>query len=154
MKSGRRSRLTPKTGAASAAIGAFTLIELLMVVVILGIIAALVIPQFTGTTDDAKLSSMTTDLASVRKQLQLYRQEHNGAFPPAASFVAVMTGKSNPDGTTTGSPLLGPYLNSIPVNPFTDDASIGNGAVGSSSWYYEASSGEFRANCHNAHTVY
>ena len=77
----------------------FTLVELLIVVVILGILAAIIIPQFTNTTADAKLNALTTDLELVRRQIQVYQVEHNGALPAFALFEIQMTSKTNPDGT-------------------------------------------------------
>jgi general secretion pathway protein G len=133
---------------------AFTLVELLIVIIILGIIAAIVIPQFTNATGDAKLSGMVTDLAYVRKQIDIYRLQHNGDVPALATFEQQMTQSTNLDGTITGSPTLGPYLNKIPTNPFTDQTDIGAGGTGTSSWYYNEITGEFRANCHAAHIPY
>lgn len=133
---------------------AFTLVELSIVVIILGILAAVVIPQFTDAAADARLNSMTSDLLLVRKQLEAYKTQHNGQYPAAATFIAQMTQKTNADGTTGGAPNLGPYLMKIPVNPFSDQNDVGAGAVGSSSWYYDETDGEFRANCHAAHTTY
>ncbi len=50
----------------------FTLIEILIVVVILGILAAIVIPQFTSASEDAQLSSVQSQLQTVRGQIELY----------------------------------------------------------------------------------
>jgi len=133
---------------------AFTLVELSIVVIILGILAAVVIPQFTDAAADAKLNSMTSDLLLVRKQLESYKLQHNGFYPTIANFTAQMLQKTNVDGTTAGAPTLGPYLQSIPVNPFTGQKDLGGGGVGSSSWFYDDTTGEFRANCHAAHTTY
>ena len=47
---------------------AFTLVELLIVVIILGILAAVVIPQFSDASTDARVSSLTTNLATIRGQ--------------------------------------------------------------------------------------
>ena len=129
----------------------FTLVELLIVVVILGILAALVIPQFSDATGDTKLSSLKGQLDAVRKQIEVYRLQHNGALPSFAQFEAQMTGMTNPDGSMGGSPTLGPFLNKIPINPFTDDDDLGTGSCGSSSWFYDENTGEFRANCHGPH---
>ncbi len=137
-----------------AAVPAFTLVELLIVVIILGILAAVVIPQFNKATDEAKLSGMVTNLEHIRKQLDLYEVQHNGALPSLAQFTAQMTTKTNPDGTTGGTPKLGPYLNIIPTNPFTDLNDVTNGGVGTSSWYYDDTTGDFRANCHASHSTY
>lgn len=60
----------------------FTLVELLIVVIILAILAAIVIPQFASTTDDAKLAALDTTLASTRSAIDLYKQQH-GVYPGA-----------------------------------------------------------------------
>jgi general secretion pathway protein G len=60
---------------------AFTLIEILIVVVILGILAAIVIPQFTDAAQDAALSSTQSQLQTVRSQIELYRIQHQGVLP-------------------------------------------------------------------------
>ena len=58
---------------------AFTLIEVLIVVVIMAILAATIIPQFTDSTKDAKTSTAKMNLATLRAQIQLYRTQHTGA---------------------------------------------------------------------------
>src|SRR5439155_22548245 len=72
---------------------AFTLVELLIVVIILGILAAVVIPQFSDASTDARVSSLTTNLATMRGQIELYKLQHGGTYPtPLTNFVAQMTG--------------------------------------------------------------
>ncbi|TWT29490.1 type II secretion system protein [Blastopirellula retiformator] len=100
----------------------FTLIEVLIVVVILAVLAATVIPQFTDSTDDAKASSVKFNLHTLRSQIQLYRAQHEGRLPSAT--LSELTIKTNDDGTTTDSPELGPYLSKLPVNSYTNSATI------------------------------
>ena len=59
----------------------FTLIELLIVVVVLGILAAIAIPQFTSTADEAKASSLQSNLQVLRRILEMYRFQHNAIYP-------------------------------------------------------------------------
>jgi general secretion pathway protein G len=61
----------------------FTLVELLIVVIILGILAAIVLPQFTSSTDDARVSALDANLSTLRSAVELYYQQH-GAYPSAA----------------------------------------------------------------------
>lgn len=130
---------------------AFTLVELLIVVVILGILAAVVVPQFTDASSDAKMSAIQTNLQTIRSQLQLYRLQHNETWPALATFTAQMTQASKADGTTaapgTAGFPYGPYLlTAIPNNPYTDTNTVSDGAADSSAWYYDEDTGQFRAN--------
>lgn len=136
---------------------AFTLVEVLIVVIILGILAAIVVPQFSNASSDAKLSALKTNLQTIRGQLQLYKIQHNDVYPTAANFVNQMTLASKLDGSTaavgTSGYDLGPYLQSVPTNPYTNASTVGSGAAGTSDWYYDATTGTFRAN-NTGYTTY
>ncbi len=129
---------------------AFTLVEVLIVVVILGILAAIVIPQFTNAADDTKLNTLKQDLYRIRIQIEIYRSHHLDTPPSLTDFVDQMTQASNAQGQTaapgTAGYPRGPYLRSMPNNPFTGSNTVGGGAVGTSDWFYDAGTGEFRAN--------
>ncbi|HWB20738.1 MAG TPA: prepilin-type N-terminal cleavage/methylation domain-containing protein, partial [Phycisphaerales bacterium] len=64
---------------------AFTLIEILIVVVILGILAAIVIPQFTDASTQASNASVKSQLQTLRGQLELYRVQHQDQYPDLAT---------------------------------------------------------------------
>jgi general secretion pathway protein G len=64
----------------------FTLVELLIVVIILSILAAIVIPQFSASTDDAKAASLDSTLGNLRSMIDLYYQQH-GEYPGALTAV-------------------------------------------------------------------
>lgn len=58
----------------------FTLIEIMVVITILGILAALIVPRVVGRTDDAKIAASKQDIASIMQALKLYRLD-NGRYP-------------------------------------------------------------------------
>src|SRR3972149_5345617 len=59
----------------------FTLVELLVVVIILAILAAVVIPQLRSSSQDAKLSALDSDLSTARSAIELYYHQHNSSYP-------------------------------------------------------------------------
>ena len=129
---------------------AFTLVEVLIVVIVLGILAAIVVPQFSTASEDANLSALKTNLQTIRAQLELYKLQHNGTYPALNTFTTQMTEGTKVDGTAGTD--LGPYLLTIPNNPFSNVNTITNEAAGSGKgWYYDATTGEFRANDSVAH---
>ncbi len=66
----------------------FTLIEVLIVVVIIGILAAMVIPKFSDARQDASVSSVRNQLQTLRAQLEVYRIQQKGAIPDAAALTS------------------------------------------------------------------
>ena len=128
----------------------FTLLEVLAVVVILGVFAAMVVPQLTSAASETREGSAKMNLHRLRTQLELYAQQHNGAYPQLEDFEAQMTLSSDADGLTaplgTSGYPLGPYIREVPANPQTGTADISDGAVGTSAWYYDQATGGFRAN--------
>lgn len=130
----------------------FTLIEVLIVVVILAVLAATVIPQFTDSTTDAKRSSVLFNLHTLRSQIQLYRAHHEGALP--SGTLSELTVATNVDGTTTGDTPFGPYLSKIPVNNFTNSDTIKTvtstptaaQVTETDGWLYNTSTGEIWVN--------
>ena len=98
----------------------FTLVEILIVVIILGILAAIVIPQFTNASTDARKASLVSQLQTLRSQIQLFKLQHNDILPDlVANQWAQMMSKTNLTGAvdTTAAGLFGPYLESQPINP-------------------------------------
>jgi len=89
----------------------FTLVEILIVVIILGILAAIVIPQFTNASASARDSSLQSTLQTLRSQIQLYKLQHGDTLPNLVTDWTPMTGT-----TTYASTTYGPYMQSAPVN--------------------------------------
>jgi len=144
----------------------FTLVEILIVVIILGILAAIVIPQFTQASDDARLSALQSDLQTVRSQLELYNVQH-GNYPDmkysagawaadTANFVARLTGTTDQYGDTTKTGY-GPYLQKFPTNMFNtlDTVRVGGAAAGAgtSGWHFDTTTNKFSADDSAAHAA-
>ncbi|MEM9348589.1 MAG: prepilin-type N-terminal cleavage/methylation domain-containing protein [Planctomycetota bacterium] len=135
----------------------FTLVEILIVVVILGILAAIVIPQFTNASEAAKASSVLSQLQTLRSQVELYKNQHNNEYPTSDGTLAgtwdwtKMTGKTDIDGTvgtTAGTHIYGPYMQQAPKNPFVVTASateFGTATDGTDGWVVNATTGVIRA---------
>lgn len=119
----------------------FTLVEILIVVVILGILAAIVIPQFTSASESAKSSSLVSQLQTIRSQLELYQVQHNGDYPTLTQMWGNLTGTTKVDGTSGSD--YGPYLQKAPVNPFTNGSECA--ADNSKDWQYTAATGAIKA---------
>jgi general secretion pathway protein G len=121
---------------------AFTLVEILIVVVILGILAAIVVPQFTNATQDAQAGNIQTQLDTINNQIELFAARNNGAYPDFAA---------NQWSELTGPPIagtnLGGYLKDVPNNPAcpgteAERETVTVGPTGAGfGWHWEANAG-------------
>src|ERR1700734_950359 len=89
----------------------FTLVEILIVVIILGILAAIVIPQFTNASQNARISSLQSTLQTLRSQVELYKLQHGDALPDLETDWTPFTTV-----TTWGGNNFGPYMQAVPTN--------------------------------------
>jgi len=94
----------------------FTLIEIMVVVVIMGILAALVVPKLMGRTDDARIIAAKQDIATVMQALKLYKLD-NQRYPTTDQGLQALITKpaAGPaaDGWKTGG-----YLDKLPKDPW------------------------------------
>jgi general secretion pathway protein G len=122
----------------------FTLVEILIVVIILGILAAIVIPQFTNASSDARNNSVASTLQTLRGQIELFKIQH-GDVPPkdAAALMACLTGQTSAADTTGtgGAGTLGPYVQSFPVNPVNGWSTAAGAAAANVGWVYTTATG-------------
>jgi general secretion pathway protein G len=124
----------------------FTLVEILIVVVILGILAAIVVPQFTNAANEARGGNVATQVSTIETQLELWAARNSGVYPDLAS-----AGETWQDLVDAG------YFKEIPTNPFNNSSVINawpagaetanpaifaDGVVG---WYYDATTGNIAA---------
>ena len=109
----------------------FTLVEILIVVIILGILAAIVIPQFTNASQDARKSSLVSQLQTLRSQIELWKLQHGDALPnlvgasPACWLPLTSV-------TVYNTKNFGPYMQAPPANPLNGFSAVidGDGTAG------------------------
>ncbi len=105
----------------------FTLIELMVVVLIIGVLAALIVPNVVGRADDAKVAAAKQDVASLMQALKLYRLD-NGRFPSGEQGLAALTTKPTvepiPPNWKTGG-----YIERLPKDPWGNTYHYANPGV-------------------------
>ena len=94
----------------------FTLIEIMVVVVIMGILAALVVPKLMGRTDDARISAARQDVATVMQALKLYRLD-NQRYPTTVQGLQALVAKPT-SGPVSNGWKAGGYLDKLPKDPW------------------------------------
>lgn len=125
---------------------AFTLVEILIVVVILSILAAAIVPQFNDATADAKKSTTLYNLQVMRSQLELYRAHHNGTPPTTLDKMTQITDASGATGTGPTF-IYGPYMRKIPKNAMnnfetvTATSSTAPTADDATGWFFNNTTG-------------
>ncbi len=112
---------------------AFTLVEILIVVVILGILAAIVVPQFTNATQDAQQGNLRAQVKSLQNQIELFK--------------ARSTDGQYPDLVGGGWDVLinGDYIKAAPKNPFNGSETVAAAAAAGNGWHYDRATGELGA---------
>lgn len=134
---------------------AFSLVELVIVIVILGIIGAIAVPRMSAGASGAGESAFVTDIAALRNAIELYRAEHGGTLPTEADIVDQLTLYSNAAGATSATPsathIYGPYLHAIPTLKVGSTNRGKNGIDGDGSgadtgWIYNETTGNITAN--------
>lgn len=126
---------------------AFTLVEILIVVVILGILAAIVVPQFTNATQDAQQGNLRAQIKSLQNQIELFKARTNSYPTLAQLWVGLLD--PNGDGNFNDG-----YIKAAPKNPAapTADQSVvaaGTTGVAGAGWHYDAASGTLGACYYN-----
>jgi general secretion pathway protein G len=105
----------------------FTLVEVLIVVVIMAVLAAVVIPQFSSSTDDAKRSTGDFNLSTMRSIIQTYKAQHlnsNPSHDATNKTLPGLIGKTLQNGTVDANGAYGPYLVEFPENPYTNKRDV------------------------------
>lgn len=111
----------------------FTLIEILIVVVILGILAAIVIPQFTDAAGEASRSNLQSQLQTIRSQIELYNVQN-----PATAYDA-----STLTTTFWDNLIVNNYLQTLPKNPLQNGSTMVAGGPGAGvGWFWSTINGD------------
>ncbi len=139
----------------------FTLVELLIVIVILGILAAIVIARFAGATKETKEASLKGNLRTIRSSLEIYKANSKSNNYPEALDDLWKGTNSDVDSKT--------FLERIPVDPFykskvvvattdvldpTEEALDRDGKItGGGGWAYDSQTGRICANYYSTDTT-
>jgi prepilin-type N-terminal cleavage/methylation domain-containing protein len=146
----------------------FTLVEILIVVVLLGVLAAIAIPTITNSATSSRETTLAMDLALFRRFIPVYAGQHfevppgypdgnQAVAPTEEAFAAQATLSSDDKGKTaprgTAGYQFGPYLSAIPRNPFNwldkvevlaDGADFPAAPDNTCGWIYKPFTGEIR----------
>lgn len=132
-------RLKPITTLIASTRRGFTLVEILIVVVILGIISAIVLPQFSNASHLARENTLKDELRYLRTQIGVFKAQHEDSppgfpgglmseTPDEATLIAHLTGytdsRCNIGETSSSTHPFGPYLTRMPANPITGKAGV------------------------------
>lgn len=121
----------------------FTLVEILIVVVILGILAAIVVPQFTSASTEAVKGAIQSQLQTIESQIELYRVRNNGEYPDLGNW----TVNNGWDEDADVGMIAEEYLKEEPVNGYTDSTVVVVGTEADSEgqtrdsangWYFDS----------------
>jgi len=135
----------------------FSLIELVIVAVIIGIIGAIAVPRLSSAGENARAAALLADTIRIQKAIDIYIEEHAGLSPaqfPSGSvdtrgavFIQRLTTRTDINGLMSPSEIYGPYIQSMPVNPVNKLKTVRiNGAAagaGTSGWHYNVAANEF-----------
>jgi general secretion pathway protein G len=131
----------------------FTLLEMVLVVVIIGMIAAIAMPRFSRGAAGATDSAVAGNLAVLRNAIDLYQAEHNGTYPTTATIAAQLTTYTDAaSGTATtkdATHIYGPYVRSVPPLPVgarKSQTGIAASDASTVGWIYDSAAGNIITN--------
>ena len=136
---------------------AFTLVEILIVVIILGILAAVVIANFADIPSTVKETNLKENLSKIRAHIEVYRNQH-ADIPDGDRFAEQLTKPTNFAGDVAdvrgGEYVYGPYIEQMPANPMTglrairttdDPSALFPPGDQNAGWWYNEATGRFYA---------
>ncbi|NYT83137.1 type II secretion system major pseudopilin GspG [Alcaligenaceae bacterium] len=107
----RHSNRTPRPSLRARQLG-FSLIEIMVVVVIMGIMAALIVPNIMDRPDQARGVAARQDIGAIMQALKLYRLD-NGRYPTTEQGLRALTGEA-----VAGQPKGRSYMDRLPNDPW------------------------------------
>jgi general secretion pathway protein G len=90
----------------------FTLVELMLVIIIIGVLAAMIVPRMAGRSEEARASVAEADILSISTALKLYELD-NGAFPTTSEGLEALLDKPS-----SARNWKGPYIERRPIDPW------------------------------------
>ena len=96
----------------------FTLVEIILVIIIIGILAAIIVPKFAGQSDKAKVATTKANINSLRSAIRLWQSDNDGTPPTALSD------------------LVANYIRAIPDEAVTPSNAVVAANDGSGGWVY------------------
>ena len=106
----------------------FTLIELVIVILVIGVLAAVILPKFVGQVEKAKIATTKANLESLRSATRLYYSDNKGVLP------------------ATGAALVPNYIKRIPDEAITSSTTVVTANDGTGGWVYTAADGDWAIN--------
>lgn len=106
----------------------FTLIELVIVILVIGVLAAVILPKFIGQVDQAKIATTKANLESLRSATRLYYADNKGVLP------------------ATGAALVPGNIKRIPDEAITPSTTVVTANDGTGGWVYTAATGDWAVN--------
>ena len=106
----------------------FTLVEIILVIIIIGILAAIIVPKFAGQSDNAKIANVKANLNSLRSAVRLWQSDNEGTPPTALSD------------------LVPNYIRAIPEEPITPSTTVSPSVDGTGGWAYDNGDGTVSVN--------
>jgi hypothetical protein len=124
------------------------IVECLAILFVVGVVAAVAIPDADSATPDKNLRSAVESLRDVRGAIGRYWADHNATFPTLDQLREIAKPQPGTILSHRARPLMSAYLEKIPPNPFTGGTTIGSvdADIGDSDWIYDPGSGVFKAN--------
>lgn len=107
----------------------FTLVEIILVIVLIGILGAIIVPKFAGQTDKARVAAVKANVETLRSAIRLYQSNNDGALPSDLSTDLVST-----------------YIKAIPEESITPSSAVKAANDGTGGWVYDSATGEVTVN--------